>query len=383
MPRHSKRDAAGGATAGPEGSKRARTGTGESGVAHVDTCDDGECTGCVAGAVQLDSDVLGLPASELLAAAEQEEAEGTDRGVVTRLYEAALAKFDGEQSLPHAWALLRLAEYVDYCEYSRQALSVADKAAADGASSDSRAQALVIKGRARVLEACLNQDNWSDPRDYEGDEGSSSDEDARQQIAGKEELQRGLDELAEGLRLLGNTGAGARIAAGTVVSLTARHARHSLVGELRLATMDSALALACRCLGWAQDGSGDSADGAGREPGAGSTAQEAAAADANLALAACKAAVYWALAASERAVDGSDIETKTRPAAAYLEASDADAECCKLHAQILIVLSGTLDDEDAAIKAFDAAVAALERARQLNPGDMDVVSQLEDLGVGV
>ncbi|KAJ2763293.1 hypothetical protein IWQ57_005596, partial [Coemansia nantahalensis] len=167
-----------------------------------------------------------------------------------------------------------------------------------------------------------------------------------------------------GLRLLGGTGAGAQTVASTVAALAARHERRALCGPLRLAMMDTALALAHGSLGW------DAGGGAGSAPDAD-----------GLAFVACKAAVYWALAASECAASGSDIEARTGPAVAYLAAATADAECCKLHAQILIVLSGTLDDEDAAIGAFDAAVAALERARQLDPSDMDVASQLEDLGV--
>ncbi|KAJ2714577.1 hypothetical protein H4R19_001652 [Coemansia spiralis] len=129
--------------------------------------------------------------------------------------------------------------------------------------------------------------------------------------------------------------------------------------------MDSALALAYRSLGWGVDSSGSGAPGAD-----------------DLTRTACKAAVYWALAASECAVSGSDIEARTGPAAAYLASATADAECLKLHAQILIVLSGTLDDEDAAIGAYDAAVSALEQARRIDPSDADIASQLEDLGVG-
>ncbi|KAJ2368840.1 hypothetical protein H4S01_001358 [Coemansia sp. RSA 2610] len=344
------------AVAEASSSKRARTAPAK----HADECQDDECAGCADGAIELDQKVLELSASELLAMAEQEEAEGTDQTVVAKLYETALERFGDQTSLPHAWALLRSAEYVDFKDYAAQAIDTADKID----SAESSAQTLLIKGRARVLAVCLDHDNWADPQDHadaSDDEGVEIEQ-AQQRIAGKNMLDKGLGEIAEGLRIANSSNS----TLGVLSSLLARHEKHALVVGLRISIMDCAMSLAYAALGWNVQ----------REDGV----EPAADTHADMTLATSKAAVYWALAASECLVSGNHIEERVKPALQHLSQSSDSAECCKLHAQLMLVLSGVLSDEDAALEAFDAAVNSLQRAHELSPDDKDILRQLEDLG---
>ncbi|KAJ1966114.1 hypothetical protein GGI12_000318 [Dipsacomyces acuminosporus] len=244
--------------------------------------------------------------------AEQEEAEGADRSVVTKLYETALEKFGGEASLSHAWTLLRAAEYIEFSTYAKEALAVLERTETSQDLED--AQMALIRGRARVL---LTSDAYPSA------------------------------------------------VAGTLASLSSRAERGTLVGKLRLCVMNIALSAVDACVQWEGDSKSpvDSAD--------------------DLRLLSSKVAVKWALAAADGMVSGEQIEARLKPAATYLDAHPSQTDCCKLRAQMLIVLSSVLSDEDEAINAFDAAVEALKRAHKIDPKDEDVASQLEDLGVGI
>ncbi|KAJ2157260.1 hypothetical protein GGF46_004628 [Coemansia sp. RSA 552] len=353
----SKRRAAGGAASSGD-SKRARS----TKATHAAQCDDPECSGCADGAVALADDILDLSAAELLGMARQEEAAGTDRAVVTKLYEAALAKLGGQKSLLRVQALLQFAEFVDYSEYAAEVLPMADAISPDNDAD--RAQLQVFRGRARVLTVCLDQANRRESEDIDSDDEDSS---AATPISGEESLRQGLQEIADGVQV---PGVAAGLVGDTLASLSIRHERGSLICELRRAIMDSALAIAFKSLRWDVSDTKRSKD-----PEASSD---------DLAPLACKIAVYWTLAAAECAVEGDQIEARIAPAAKYLEsASTADAECCKLRAQLLIVLSGLLDDEDAALSAYDTAIDALKQALRLRPDDADVACQLEDMGIEI
>ncbi|KAJ2670763.1 hypothetical protein IWW42_003796 [Coemansia sp. RSA 1085] len=320
-------------------------------AAHADECQDTECTGCAAGAIVLDQQVLELPADQLVAMAEQEAAEGTDRAVVTKLYETALEKFDDKNQLSHAWALLSFAEYIDFEEYAIQATTIADKSA----NADNQKQVLLLKGRANVFKVCLNQSNWADP---DNEDSEDEAEPTQHKVAGDKLLLQGLDQITRGLQ-----NSKPETVLNTVMVFLARHDKRPLVSRLRMQIMDTAMSTAYTALQW------DACSG------------ESASENSNLALAACKSALYWALAASACLVNGSEIEDRVRPAVKYLVRHTNNAELCKLHAQIMLVLSGVLSDDDTALEAFDSAVNALKQALEINPSDVDVRSQLEDLEI--
>ncbi|KAJ1668585.1 hypothetical protein IW140_002664 [Coemansia sp. RSA 1813] len=336
---------------------------------HIAECDDTECTGCASGAIVLDTDVLSLSARELVAMAEQEHEDGASRAVVVKLYETALDKFGDEASLAHASALLRFAEFVEYTEFASEAIRIADGVATD--SKADKACLLLVRGRAHVLLVCLNPSNWRDPQEESDEEDESGD--AISSID-KEMLSRGMDEISRALHLLRESNeddAAASVAEtkDTLVALLAQNEQHSLVGHLRIAIMDRALDLACAAARWVVE-----ADAIGVR----NTSCD------NTCMLASRTAVAWALAvtaSAEPAVDGETIKARTAPATKYLEARTSSAAACKLHAQLLIVLSSILGDEDEAIGAFDAAIEALQRAHELDPKDEDVVCQLEDLGM--
>ncbi|KAJ2358513.1 hypothetical protein GGF43_000759 [Coemansia sp. RSA 2618] len=346
------------------GSKRARTAPEPK--THTAECHDEECTGCADGAVMLDPDVLELPAAELLHLAEQEQSARADRAVITKLYETALDACGSEPSLLRAQVLLRLAEYVGFVDYASEAIDVAGRVSAEASQAASEkdeggAQALVVVGRARVLAVCLDRVNWADDQ---SDAESDAEDDAGAKlppIAGDSVLRQGLREIIEALRIIAAPAA----TLATLESLLACHDSHSLLAPLRLATMDCALAISYDALGWD------------------TTTAPVSDTNADLALGASKAAVYWAMAASECATEGSQIEDRIAPVVKYLAQTTGSSECCKLHAQLMLVLSGVLSDEDMALHAFDTAVEALTQAHQISPDDKDVVRQLEDLGVDV
>ncbi|KAJ2554071.1 hypothetical protein EV175_002720 [Coemansia sp. RSA 1933] len=345
-----------------EGSKRARRPKD-----HTADCDDDECMGCASGAIVLETDVLRLSARELVAMAEQEHEDGARRAVVAKLYETALDRFGDEASLAHAAALLRFAGIVGYTEFASEAIRIADNAVAE--SEADKAHLLLVQGRARVLLVCLKPSSWRDPQD-DSDEEDGSEEPLAP--IDKEMLDRGLDEVSRALDTLrqvdkhDSTSVAVEETRDTLVELLAQNEQHSLVGPLRISILDCALDLACVAAGW------------GVEPGAiGSD-------DDDMRMLASRTVVAWALAATasaESAVDGETLKAKTAPASKYLETRSTNAEACKLHSQLLIVLSSTLDDEDEAIDAYDSAIRTLQQAHKLDPNDEDIVCQLEDLGV--
>ncbi|KAJ2562351.1 hypothetical protein GGH12_003262 [Coemansia sp. RSA 1822] len=49
----------------------------------------------------------------------------------------------------------------------------------------------------------------------------------------------------------------------------------------------------------------------------------------------------------------------------------------------MLVLSSALDDDDAALRAFDSAVESLLLAHKISPNDEDVVRQLADLDIDI
>ncbi|KAJ2614548.1 hypothetical protein H4S08_001665 [Coemansia sp. RSA 1365] len=314
--------------------------------------------------------------------AEQEEAAGADRAVVNKLYETALEKFAGEKSLAHAWALLRLAESVDFSEYALQARTMVENIAAAG--NHEKGQALVIQGRARVVAVCLDQANWRDPLNEDSEEsdgdgdngetanaGGSSSDSSRKRISGEQSLKQGLDEISKGLKLFGKDSIA--VTTETVASLTTRHERRLLVKWLRLRIMNSTLSIAYSFLDWDTQRNDKASDNA-------SDMQDSVF---DLSVMAGKAAVYWALSATDCKIQGSRIEARVEPAIRFLETASSNLECCKLRAQILIALSTVLDEEDSVVEAFDSAIGALQQAHRISPNDKDVISQLEDLGVDI
>ncbi|KAJ2518362.1 hypothetical protein GGI11_002889 [Coemansia sp. RSA 2049] len=344
---------------------------------HSADCDDAECTGCASGAVVLDNEVLALDARELVAMAWQEHEDGADRAVVAKLYETALDKFADEVSFAHADALLRFADIVGYADFASEALQTAEKAEkAAEADSAAAARLMLVQGRARVLLVCLNPANWRDPQD--DDDGDDAGELAAALApTDKDMLIRGLDQISDALHRLhqsdshGNAvESGATETRDTLLALLAQDETRSLVGHLRIAILDRALDLASVAAEWYKEADAVSDDNK-RKP------------NNSMLLLASRVAVAWALAAtasSDSPADGETVKTKAGPATKYLETCETDATACKLNAQLLVVLSSVLDDEDEAIAAYDRAIDALQRAHKLDPADNDVVCQLEDLG---
>ncbi|KAJ2511388.1 hypothetical protein H4217_007405 [Coemansia sp. RSA 1939] len=341
---------------------------------HSADCDDAECTGCASGAVVLDNEVLALDARELVAMAWQEHEDGADRAVVAKLYETALDKFADEVSFAHADALLRFADIVGYAAFASEALQTAEKA--EKADSADAARLMLIQGRARVLLVCLNPANWRDPQD-DDDDDDAGESGAALAPTDKDMLIRGLDQISDALHRLRQSDShgnaveyGAAETRDTLQALLAQDETRSLVGHLRIAILDRALELASVAAGWRKEADTVSDDNK-REP------------NNSMLLLASRVAVVWALAAtasSDSPVDGETVKTRAGPATKYLETCESDATACKLNAQLLVVLSSVLDDEDEAIAAYDGAIDALQRAHKLDPTDNDVVCQLEDLG---
>ncbi|KAJ1761742.1 hypothetical protein IW139_003967 [Coemansia sp. RSA 353] len=324
---HSKRTASG-ATKGSSTSKRART------TCTDPDCTDGSCPDCADGAIHLDPTVLSLPASELLDLAEHEDRTHSDRSIVTSLYEHALSKCTTPEL--RSRALLRLAEYVGYADYASQAITEAN--------SD------VIKGRARVLRVCLDPNNWVDP-----------DAESSEKVEGLDELDKGLKEIESGL-----SGTEKDVVLDSVVALMGRVEAHELCAPLCNRLTDTALTVSYAVLGWTDHA--DPADPVDEK-------------DTELAQAASAAAVRWSQSATECSVPGTQIESRLLPVLAYLANQTTNFEACKLRAQIMLVLSGVLDDDDAALRAFDLAVESLLLAHKITPEDMDVVRQLADLDI--
>ncbi|KAJ2475728.1 hypothetical protein IWW56_005285 [Coemansia sp. RSA 2131] len=328
---HSKRTASG-ATKGSSTSKRART------TCTDPDCTDGSCPDCADGAIHLDPAVLSLPASELLDLAEHEDRTHSDRSIVTSLYEHALSKCTTPEL--RARALLRLAEYVGYADYASQAIEAADSC--------------VIKGRARVLRVCLDPNNWVDPN-----------VESSERVDGVDELAKGLKEIESGL-----SGAEKDVVLDSVVALMGRVDAHELCAPLCHRLTDTALSVSYAALGWTESADPESEP---TDP----------AEHAELAQAASAAAVRWSQSATECSVPGTRIESRLHPILTYLAKQTNSSEACKLRAQIMLVLSSALDDDDAALRAFDSAVESLLLAHKISPNDEDVVRQLADLDIDI
>ncbi|KAJ2699157.1 hypothetical protein FB645_005411 [Coemansia sp. IMI 203386] len=334
-------------SAGP--SKRARTASKD----HTEDCSDADCQGCAGGEIALDSEIMALPAEKILALAEQEEAEGADRSVVTKLYEASVEKFAGQSTLAFSWALLRFAEFVDYEEYAADAVAVARKA--KSADQGDAARVLLINGRARVLRVCLRQENRCDQREEDTDRLDAK-------ISGEKELEQGLADIVASLRDTPSDKNMSTVVETTLAFFSTRCQRHSLIHSLRLVLLDSALDIALKYIDWsAKEGTGSH-------------------------VLACKIAIWWTMAMAdsmlEDEVQSRAVEERLGPIVSYLESQSSDVPSCKLHAQLLIVLSSVLADEDKVVEAFDAAIRILQGAHQIAPEDQDIISQLEDLEAG-
>ncbi|KAJ1724018.1 hypothetical protein LPJ53_001655 [Coemansia erecta] len=333
-------------------SKRARTDPKE----HTADCQDSDCEGCASGAVALDTDILDMSAKELLSMAEQEEAEGSDRSVVTKLYETCIERFAGQSTLDLAWALLRSAEYVDYDAYATDAIAIADEAPKD--TDEDRARAQLITGRARVLNVCLNHANWQDKRDDDTEDDNSECRPSVP-VSGIKDLEKGLANISESLKL---SGASNNAVDGTLAFFSARYQRHALVHSLRTRITDSALDIALRYVDWTLTACND------------------------VHIQGCRIAVWWAMAMADTAADseedqGAAIEARIEPISKYLELQTSNVACCKLRAQMLVVLSSVILDEDRVVDVFDTAIDTLHHAHKIDPEDQDVISQLADLGV--
>ncbi|KAJ1817042.1 hypothetical protein LPJ75_001828 [Coemansia sp. RSA 2598] len=332
-------------------SKRARTASKN----HTEDCHDASCKGCAGGEIALDPEVLALPAEKILALAEQEEAEGGDRSVVTKLYEASVEKFAGQSTLASAWALLRCAEFVDYDEYAADAVAVVSKA--KDTDKGHGAKALLINGRAQVLRVCLRQENR---RSQQEAEDETEAEDLSAKVSGRHALEQGLADISASLKAESSEEDNTGIVENTLAFFAARCQRYSLIHSLRLALLDCALDIALRHVDWsAKEGTGSH-------------------------VLACKIAIWWTMAMADSTLENETqsraVEERLGPIVAYLETQASDLPSCKLHAQLLIVLSSALADEDKVVEAFDAAIRVLQAAHKIAPEDRDIIDQLEDLG---
>ncbi|KAJ2787025.1 hypothetical protein GGI15_001072 [Coemansia interrupta] len=334
-------------------SKRARIDPKE----HTADCQDSDCHGCASGAVAFDTDILDLSAKELLSMAEHEEAEGSDRSIVTKLYETSIEKFAGESTLDLAWALLRSAEYVDYDSYATEAIAIAEKAPKD--TDEDRARAQIITGRARVLNVCLNHANWQDKRDDDTEDDDNSEYRLSVPISDVKNLEKGLADISESLGLSEKSDDAVN---STLAFFSARYQRHALIHSLRARITNSALDIGLKYVDWTKTACDD------------------------VHIQGCRIAVWWAMAVADTAADseqdqGAAIEARIEPISKYLELQTSNVACCKLRAQMLIVLSSVILDEDRVVDLFDMAIDTLHCAHKIDPEDQDVISQLADLGV--
>ncbi|KAJ1955288.1 hypothetical protein EC988_001966 [Linderina pennispora] len=327
---------------------------------HTPDCDDTDCAGCADGAVTLGPEVLNLSAIEIAAMAAQEAANSADRNVVTTLYETAIGKFGAEPSIAHAQTLIQFAEYVDFGDLAEDAVRIADKCKDD----KDKSEVTLIRSRKAVLEVCVDQKNWLDP-DCDEDDA----EEAAREIVGADKLAKASEDIVSALVPIKDSADSAALynaIDSLLASLVARSEVPALTRKLKLSILEIALKAADTADLWAHH-----ADTKGKST-LGVT-------DTTL-FTAAKAVFRWALVAAESMEETRLIEKRLKPAVEYLEARQADIDCCKLLAQVLMVLSSVINDEDEAIGAFDRAVEALNRAHQLDPTDEDVKSQLEDLG---
>ncbi|KAJ2333615.1 hypothetical protein GGI00_002245 [Coemansia sp. RSA 2681] len=339
--------------------KRARTSKGH-GADHE--CNDDSCSCCGDGPVQLDEQVLREPAPMLLAMALQEADKDTpDRPVVIKLFEAAVEKFGDEKSLDRAWTLLRFAEYAEYTEYADMAVSLTKELDV----SDERARTLceLLEARAKILSACLEQSNWRDPAADDGD--SDDDEALSKPITGEEKLVDGLTQM-----VAANFGSHSSDAyRDKLAFLFARRDAHPLTSRLLLALFDAAATIVYEREGWLAAGNPEKAVAAADDDGVRKTAHHA--------------VLVWAMAAAECSVDCEAIEARLEPLIKYLDSKPSDAECCRLYAELLIVLCGCYEDEEKAIAAYELASSKLVLAHRLSPDNPEIKSQLADMGISL
>ncbi|KAJ2743719.1 hypothetical protein GGI20_003541 [Coemansia sp. BCRC 34301] len=344
---------------GSEAPKRARTSKSHS-ADH--NCSDANCSCCGDGPVQLDEHILNQPAHTLLSMAlEEAESSTHDRAVVIKLFETALEKFGDERSLEHAWALLRFAEYAEYMEYADKAVLLAREL---GTSCDLvKAQCGLLESRAKILSVCLEQSNWRDPAADDGDSDDEVDAEATgKPVVGESKL---VDSLLK-LIALHSTERNAETYRSTLIFLFARREAHALTSRTLLILFDAAVTIVYEHEGWLAAGSSGKATAPTK--------------DDNIRRIAHQAALVWAMAAAECCVDSDAIESRLEPIVAYLASQSNDAECCKLYAQLLLVLCGCYADEEKAMNAYDLATSTLVQAHKLSPDDQEIRSQLADMG---
>ncbi|KAJ2725814.1 hypothetical protein GGI07_001021 [Coemansia sp. Benny D115] len=356
--KQSKRQLDAETSAGP--SKRARKTAAE----HIETCDESDCEGCAAGPITLETDVLDLPAPSLLAMAEKEVEANADHAVICKLYEAALEKFADQETISHAWALLRFAEFIEYQEYADKAIAMAEKLEEELAGED-KARAVWVSGRARVLNVCADPENREDEDDYFVDEYFVEEEEAEAVLyfAGEKTLADGLERIAKAVELTaGEKESKLEYVLSTLEFYIERYRHHALCSKLRLKISESALDIAEKHVDWAAGELGP------------------------LEEMSLRVATWWALAACKQADDEDAcelIEKRLAPVLKYLQAQTSSVLCCKLHAELLISISTIASDEDRVVEMFDTAIEALEQAHKLDPKDEGVIQQLSDLGIEI
>ncbi|KAJ2369816.1 hypothetical protein H4S02_009883 [Coemansia sp. RSA 2611] len=342
--------------------KRARTSK-ECSADHE--CSDDNCSCCGDGPVQLDDQVLSQPAHTLLALALEEIESTGDRAVVIKLFETAIEKFGNEKSLEHAWALLRLAEYAEFMDYAEKAVLIAKELGTAGQMEASLCG--LLEARAQVLSFCLEQSNWRDPVPDGGDSDDDVDEDTNKPIVGEQKLVDSLAQLVAAHNALSalSTAVPSFIDAyrGTLTFLFARREAHALTSRMLLVLFDAAVTLAYEHEGWLATSSTAGID-------SGDDTRKIA----------HQAALVWAMAAAECSVDSAVVEARLEPIVKYLASQPNDAECCKLYAQLLLVLCGCYEDEEKAMDAYDLASSKLAQAHKLSPNDPEIKSQLADMG---
>ncbi|KAJ2838397.1 hypothetical protein FBU31_000930 [Coemansia sp. 'formosensis'] len=327
-------------------------------------CTDEDCSFCGDGPIQLDDQVLSQPAHALLTMALDEMENTGDRSVVIKLLETAIDKFGDEKSIEHAWALLRLGEYAEFMEYAEKAVLLARELSTDL----EKAQCQLLEARAQVLSFCLEQSNWRDPAAADDDD---VDEDPNMPIAGEAKLVESLAQLVAAHAALPaeRNAAPSLIDAyrGTLAFLFARREAHALTSRMLLVLFDAAVSIVYEHEGWlAASSPGKPASGTANGDDTRKIAHQA--------------TLVWAMAAAECSVDAAVVEGRLEPLVKHLASQPNDAECCKLYAQLLLVLCGCYEDEEKAMDAYDLATSKLTQAYRLSPDDPEIKSQLADMG---
>ncbi|KAJ2352792.1 hypothetical protein GGI03_006171 [Coemansia sp. RSA 2337] len=340
--------------------KRARTSK-DCSAGH--NCTDDNCSCCGDGPVQLDDQVLSQSAAVLVSMALEEIENTGDRAVVIKLFETAIEKYGDDKSMEHAWALLRFSEYAEYMEYAEKAVLLAKEL--NTVSDLERAQCELLEARAQVLSFCLEQSNWRDPTADDSD-NDDVDEDVSRPIAGEQKLVDSLAQLvAAHNKLSAERSAAPFVEAylGTLAFLFARREAHALTSRMLLVLFDAAVSIVYAHEGWlATSSSASNVNGD------------------DMRKIAHQATLVWAMAAAECLVNADAVEARLEPIVEYLASQPNDAECCKLYAQLLLVLCGCYEDEEKAMNAYELASTKLAQAHKLSPDDLEIKSQLADMG---